>query len=45
MSHILEAFEIVEEIQKSKELNAAVLACDAQTKKSSLPARITSCWW
>jgi hypothetical protein len=34
MSHILEAFELVEEIQKSDELKAAVLACDKQTRKS-----------
>jgi hypothetical protein len=34
MSHILEAFELVEEIRKCDELKAAVLACDERTRKS-----------
>ena len=33
-SHILEAFGIIEEIEASPELLAAVEACDTQTKKS-----------
>ena len=34
MSHIFEAFALIEEIQKSDDLRATVEACDAQTKKS-----------
>jgi hypothetical protein len=34
MSHILETFELVEEIQKSDDLKAALAACDAETQKS-----------